>query len=133
MFIRVRFRIPLFDLIYSFGVIHHIENRSLLYSEIIRMLKSGGRVIFVTITYYSLLLHYLFTYSILNRTFFKKFGRSKIHSTIDRRRPNSFFAFVDLRHQIFRIDDFNISWFRCDQLFYPSNIFPPFQVFKYTS
>jgi 2-polyprenyl-3-methyl-5-hydroxy-6-metoxy-1,4-benzoquinol methylase len=109
---RSSFEDEYFDLIYSFGVIHHIESRSLMYSEVARMLKPNGRVIFVTYNLFSLATLSLYLHSIINLNIFR-FGRSKVHSTIEAGVDirSSFLPYVELKTKSFWEKEFKDNGF----------------------
>jgi 2-polyprenyl-3-methyl-5-hydroxy-6-metoxy-1,4-benzoquinol methylase len=97
-----------FDLIYSFGVIHHIENRENLYHEVARMLKPHGKIIFVTYNLFSLAALSLFIHSIANLNIFR-YGPTKILSTIEHGvdLSSTELPYVELHSKHYWITEFN--------------------------
>lgn len=96
-----------FDLIYSFGVIHHIENRLLFYREISRLLKPDGKIIFVTYNLLSLATLSLYFHSLFNLNLFR-FGFRKVHSTIEAgvKIDSNSLPHVELHSKYFWINEF---------------------------
>lgn len=105
-----------FDLIYSFGVIHHIENRSLLYREVQRLLKPDGKIIFVTYNLNSLSTLSLYAHSLLNLNLFK-YGINKVNSTIEAGVDinSPILPHVELKSRSSWSSEFNSSGFRLDK------------------
>jgi SAM-dependent methyltransferase len=119
-FAAIPFKDEFFDLVYSFGVLHHSEETQEGVNEIFRVLKPGGRAI--VMLYHKGFKYYvrkLFLYGVLGREFLRysaqeivnrhseAFGSSPLTKVYSRRDAAWLFdAFKDISLSCYRLDDY---------------------------
>ena len=123
-FTDIPFRDGEFDLVYSFGVLHHSEETQEGIDEIFRVLKPGGRVI--VMVYHKGFKYYvrkLFVYGILRGELLSRsaqeivsrhsedFGDAPLTKAFSRSQARRMFdAFEGLTLDCYRLDDYVIVW-----------------------
>ena len=118
-FTNIPFRDGAFDLVYSFGVLHHSEQTQAGIDEILRVLKPGGRVI--VMLYHKGFKYYvrkLFLYGVLRGEFLSRsaqeivnrhsedFGNAPLTKAFSREQARRMFReFEGVTLECFRLDD----------------------------